>query len=63
MIFMSNLEHYFENLLFNGQDRGDNCNKNALSAEEQAAVETCADYVIYTLFMGREDFLKWARNH
>lgn len=56
---MSNLEHYFENLLFDGQDVPDNCNKNSLSEEQQSAVKECADYVIYSLFCGREDFLKW----
>ena len=56
---MSNLEHYFENLLFDGHDVADNCNKDALCQAEQKAVEECADYVIYSLFCGREDFLKW----
>lgn len=56
---MSNLEHYFENLLFNGEDAKDNCNKNSLSKEEQKAVEICADYVIYSLFNNREDFLNF----
>lgn len=56
---MSSLEHYFENLLFDGHDVADNCNKDSLSTAEQKAVEECADYVIYSLFYGREDFLKW----
>lgn len=56
---MSNLEHYFENLLFHGKDVDGDWNKNALSQMQQEAVEECADYVIYSLFCGREDFLKW----
>lgn len=56
---MSNLEHYFENLLFNGRDVSDNCNKNALTKEEQFAVEVCAEYVIYSLFGNRDDFKAW----
>ena len=58
---MSNLEHYFENLLFEGQDCKGNPNKNSLTHFEQKAVEICADYVIYTLFGNRENFLKWNR--
>ena len=57
---MSNLEHYFENLLHHGADIKGEPNKNALSKEQQEAVEECATYVIYTIFCGREDFL--ARN-
>ena len=56
---MSNLEHYFENLLFDGKDVDGDWNKNALCKVEQNAVEECADYVIYSLFCNREDFLKW----
>lgn len=56
---MSNLEHYFENLLFYGKDVDGDWNKNALCQVEQNAVEECADYVIYSLFCNREDFLKW----
>ena len=58
---MSNLEHYFENLLFYGADIGGEWNKKYLSEEEQKAVEVCADYVIYTLFYGREDFEAWLK--
>lgn len=46
---MSNLEHYFENLLYSGADVNGDVNKNALTADEQNAVEVCAQYVIYTL--------------
>lgn len=53
---MSNLEHYFENYLFHGEDVTGDLNKNKLSKEEQLAVEICANYVLYTLFYGREDF-------
>lgn len=58
---MSNLEHYFENLLFYGEDTNGNPNKNALTKEEQNAVEECASYVLYTLFYGRADFIDFAR--
>lgn len=52
---MSNLEHYFENLLYSGKDVNGDMNKNSLTKEEQNAVEICADYVLYTLFHGRDD--------
>lgn len=52
---MSNLEHYFENLLVYGKDVSGDVNKNALTADEQKAVEVCAQYVIYTLFEGRDE--------
>lgn len=60
---MSNLEHYFENLLFDGCDCKGEPNKKALTKSEQEAVEICADYVIYSLFMNREEFLKFARRN
>lgn len=53
---MSNLEHYFENLLFQGCDVADDVNKNQLSKEQQEAVEECVNYVLYTIFAGRDDF-------
>ena len=59
---MTNQEHYFENLLFHGKDCNDNCNKNSLSPEVQRAIEICADYVIYTTFGSRENFLEYVRN-
>ena len=55
---MTCLEHYFENLLFEGEDIKGEPNKNALSKEEQNAVEICADYVLYSLFFNRENFLE-----
>lgn len=60
---MSNLEHYFENLLFCGQDAKNNCNKNSLTRAEQEAVEICAQYVIYSVFNNREEFLEHMMNH
>lgn len=53
---MSNLEHYFENLLFLGEDIKGDLNKNQLTTQQQEAVEICADYVMYTLFGGRLEF-------
>lgn len=52
---MSNLEHYFENLLFDGKDCRGDVNKNTLTKEEQEAVEICAQYVIWSIFDGREE--------
>ena len=52
---MSNLEHYFENLLYSGKDVSGDLNKNSLTKEEQIAVGICADYVLYTLFHGRDE--------
>ena len=46
---MSNVEHYFENLLFHGHDIEGEPNKNALSTEVQDAIEQCVNYVKYTL--------------
>ena len=59
---MSNLEHYFENLLFEGQDCKGEPNKKSLTKTEQEAVEICAQYVIYSLFGNREQFLDWVRS-
>ena len=56
---MSCLEHYFENLLFYGKDVRDEPNKNALTKEQQEAVEICAQYVLYSLFHGQEQFLDY----
>ena len=56
---MSNLEHYFENLLYNGQDIKGDLNKNTLTEAEQAAVWVCVNYVLYTIFLNRDDFLKF----
>lgn len=60
---MSNLEHYFENLLFKGYDTKDNCNKNSLTHAQQEAVEICAQYVIYSIFYNRENFIEYMMNH
>lgn len=57
---MSNVEHYFENLLFHGRDCGGEPNRQSMTEAEQKAVEACADYVLYTLFCGRESFVAWA---
>ena len=56
---MTYVEHYFENLLFNGKDVPGNCNKDSLTLHEQRAVEECAQYVLYSIFMGRTEFLKF----
>jgi hypothetical protein len=56
---MSNIEHYFENLLFHGED---NVNKYYLSEEERKAVEICVNYVIYSLFDNREMFRSFIKN-
>lgn len=60
---MSNIEHYFENMLFYGEDTTGNPNKNALTKEEQNAVEECASYVLYSLFCGRMDFTEFAHGN
>ena len=38
-------------------------NKNALSEDAQEAVEECAAYVLYTLFNGRDEFLKFVEEN
>lgn len=58
---MSNLEHYFENLLFSGEDCTGEPNKNVLSKEQQEAVETCVNYILFTIFCGREDFINYVK--
>lgn len=58
---MSNLEHYFENLLFYGEDCKGEPNKKSLTKQEQEAVEICATYVLYSTFANREEFLSWVR--
>ena len=60
---MTCTEHYFENLLFYGEDVKGDWNKNALSEDAQEAVEECADYVLYTLFNGRDEFLKFVEEN
>lgn len=55
---MTTQEHYFENLLYHGKDTNGEYNKNALSKEVQEAIEICANYVIYTMFNERDDFIK-----
>ena len=45
---MSNVEHYFENLIFSGKDCKGEPNKNSLSKEVQEAVEECAQYILYS---------------
>lgn len=58
---MTYVEHYFENLLFNGKDVLGNYNRDSLTLHEQRAVEECADYVLYSLFDNREAFLQAMR--
>ena len=59
---MSNLEHYFENLLFNGLEYGEtDPNRESLTKEQIEAVETCAVYVLYSLFYSHSRFLEFAR--
>lgn len=56
---MTCLEHYFENLLFYGNDVRGDVNKENLTKDERRATEICADYVIYSLFGNREIFSEW----
>lgn len=56
---MTYVEHYFENLLFEGKDVPGNYNRDSLTLHEQRAVEECAQYVLYSIFMGRTEFLKF----
>ena len=57
--YMTSVEHYFENLLFHGKDAGNDDNKKMLTKQEQAAVESCADYVLNNIFYGRIDFKRY----
>ena len=58
---MTALEHYFENLLFHGRDKNGDPNKNSLSPEQQEAVEMCANYILTTIFYGRDEFLQFIK--
>lgn len=46
----------FENLLVHGENIKGDPNKSALIPEEQNEIEMCAQYVIWALFDGREDY-------
>lgn len=59
---MSNLEHYFENLLYHGEDVYGGINKQSLTSDVQDAVEVCAQYVIYSLFGNRKAFEKFIKD-
>lgn len=50
---MSDIEHYFENLLYFGDDA---INKYKLTDEERNAVELCANYVMFDLFGSIRNF-------
>ena len=58
---MSNVEHYFENLLFHGHDIKGEPNKKALSKEVQDAVEQCVNYIKYTYGNGERKTWRWVR--
>ena len=60
---MSNVEHYFENLLFYGHDIKGEPNKNALSKDVQEAVEECADYIKYVYGTRVYKTGKWVLTH
>ena len=49
---MSEVEHYFENLIHYGKDISGNENKDFLSKEVQEAVEECALYIRSLLGLG-----------
>jgi hypothetical protein len=49
---MTCIEHYFENLLYDGKD---NLNKEQLSPEVQEAVKECATYVLTDIFNSRQE--------
>lgn len=53
---MSNLEHYFENLLHYGVD---NIHEDVLSEEQKETVKVCVNYVLYNIFYGKKDFLDY----
>lgn len=53
-------EHYFENLLFHGED---SINKEQLTEKEIEAIELCAQYVLCTIFYNRENFLEYVKNN
>lgn len=58
---MTRLEHYFENLIYHGEDIEGDLNKNSLTEEEQNVVETCYYYVLHNLFGGRDALNEFLR--
>ena len=56
---MSNIEHYFENLLYHGKDIKGEPNKEYCSKDQLATAEMCANYVIYNIFGNREKFIEF----
>ena len=58
---MSNLEHYFENILYDNGLYDDDPNMEFLTKEEIEAVRTCASYILYSIFCNRERFLKFVK--
>lgn len=60
---MTNLEHYFENLLFQGKDICNDINKDSLSDTEQKTIEACYSYILYVLFDGDKEALQhWVKS-
>ena len=45
-----------------GKDVNGDWNKNSLTEEEQNAVEECAQYVLYSLFCGRDELKNYLAN-
>lgn len=59
---MSNIEHYFENLISYGSDGvAGNQNESALSKEEVKAVNECFRYMAYKAFDNEADFANYVR--
>ena len=50
---MTCIEHYFENLLYDGKDVWGN--KKELSPEVQEAIRECAVYVLNDIFNNRQE--------
>lgn len=59
--FMSNVEHYFENILFcyarTEEFPINDSNIKYLSEDEIKTIETCASYIIYDICNGSSDQL------
>lgn len=58
---MTNVEHYFENLLYHGHDINNEPNKRALSKEVQDAVEQCVRYIKYSYKGEEHKTCEWIR--
>lgn len=57
---MTYAEHYFENLLFDGEDV---VNSYYLTENEKEIIKICVNYVLYSIFKNRDKMLEYISKH